>query len=132
MLVTLVLPRFAGLMAAAVVRVAAVHAAEGSFLRVGAKLLDVSVDLSAAAPHDCPAESYYRLAAREPLWLRRWCIGAGDVVVPEAGLALLGTGADTPLLGTPVRAARVTLAGIVREPDWWDEAASTTGGGAPA
>ena len=41
------------------------YGAEGSALKLGSKLLDISVDLSRAFSQNCPPVSYYRLVLRE-------------------------------------------------------------------
>ena len=52
MLIVLTLPRINEHMTVAEIQT--IHAAEGQFLDLGAKLLDLSIDLSSVAPHDCP------------------------------------------------------------------------------
>lgn len=121
MLLTLSLPRINEYMTTAVVE--AIYATEGTALTPGAKLLDVSVDLSKSIPHDCPPISHFRLALRERVWLRRLAIAKGDEIEVGAVLGLFSTDADEPLDGEPARALRVTVAGIVFRPDWWSDAA---------
>jgi hypothetical protein len=98
-----------------------IYANEGVSLNVGAKLLDLRVDLSAAAPHDCPPVSYYRVALRDRVWLRRLTVAPGDDVEVGATMAQFSTESDEPLDGEPARAIRVTIAGILAESDWWSE-----------
>ena len=82
-------------------------------LKPGAPLFDVRVDLSAVALQDCPPVSYYRLALREAVWLRR------ILVVPDARpavgtvLALFSTTADEDLDQPAARAVRHMIAGIL-------------------
>lgn len=122
MLLTLTLPRIGEQMTSGVIKT--VHAAEGAALSVGGKLFDVIVDLSAIAPHDCPPISLYRIALREALWLRRLAVAARDEVPVGTPLALLTTTPDEPLDDPlprpPARSPRVTIAGIVYEPEWWE------------
>ena len=90
-----------------------IYAATGALLPTGTKLLDLKVDLSDTLAQDCPPVSYYRLVLREPAWLRRWIVKAGDE--PNVGdvLAILSTAADEAVEAQPHRAVRVMTAGIV-------------------
>jgi hypothetical protein len=117
LLLTLTLPRLNDLMTAAVVE--AIHAAPGTVLATGAKLMDVSVDLSAVAAHDCPPISYFRIVLREPATLRRLEVGVGDVVPASALVAQFSTQPDESLDGAPARQVRVTVAGILSAADDW-------------
>lgn len=117
MLLALTLPRINPLMTVAVIQ--KVYATEGELLTVGAKLMDLRVDLSSVAPHDCPPISYYRIAMRDRAWLRRLDVSAGGNVGVGASLACFTTEADEPLEGAPGRAARITLAGILDQTNWW-------------
>jgi hypothetical protein len=97
----------------------AVHAKEGEPLPSGGKFLDVSVDLTSYAEHDCPAISYFRIVVRERAWVRRLSIAAGDEVAPGTPIAHLSTEPAEVLDGSPVRAARFSVAGILFQPEWW-------------
>jgi hypothetical protein len=99
--------------------VKAVHVQEGAPLPLGGKFLDVSVDLSSFAEHDCPAISYFRIAVRERAWVRRLSVAKGDEPEPGATLAHLTTDPDEALDGAPSRAARVSVAGILYQAEWW-------------
>jgi hypothetical protein len=99
--------------------VKAVHVQEGVALPLGGKFLDVSVDLSSFAEHDCPAISYFRIAVRERAWVRRLTVAKGDDLKPGAALAHLSTEPDEALDGAPVRPARVSVAGILSQAEWW-------------
>ena len=114
---TLTLPRINELMTSAVVL--AIHAAAGSALTPGAKLLDLSVDLSAAAAHDCPPISLYRIVLRDRAWLRRVAVARGDDVAVGALLAYFSTEPDEALDGKPARPVRVMIAGILAQEDGW-------------
>ena len=122
MLLTLTLPRINEYMTTAVIET--VYAADGTALRPGAKLFDLSVDLSKSIPHDCPPISYFRLALREAVWLRRLVVAKGDELDVGAPLAQFSTAPDEPLEGDSARAPRVTIAGIIFRPDWWSDDAS--------
>jgi pyruvate/2-oxoglutarate dehydrogenase complex dihydrolipoamide acyltransferase (E2) component len=119
LLVTLVLPQVSPSMTGA--NVTAIHAQEGEMLAPGARLVDISVDFSGGVAHDCPPVSGYRVALRERLWLRRLLIADGETVAAGATLAVFTAEPDSPLDEPAARAARVTLAGMVSQPDWWDE-----------
>jgi hypothetical protein len=120
-LLTLALPPINQLMTVAVIR--KIYGKEGDFLTIGAKLMDIAVDLSSVAPHDCPPISFYRIALRERAWLRRLDVAPGGEAVVGASLACFSTEAEEPLTGTPGRAARITLAGILDQTPWWSGAA---------
>jgi hypothetical protein len=113
----LTLPTINPLMTTAVIK--AVHAKEGASLAAGGKFLDVSVDLSSYAEHDCPAISYFRIAVRERAWVRRLTVCPGDEIKPGTMLAHLSTDPAEDLDAAPSRAARVSVAGILFQPEWW-------------
>jgi hypothetical protein len=119
LLLTLTLPRIHDHMSTAVVR--KIHAGEGARLGVGAPLLDVDIDLSAVAEHDCPPVSCYRIAPRESAWLRRLEVTAQADIAPGTTIALLSTEADEALDG-PRRALRVSVAAIMPQSHWLDDA----------
>lgn len=116
MLLTLTLPQINPYMTNAIIDV--VHADEGAMIPLGGKLIDLTIDLSAAAPHDCPPVSHYRLVARDRVWLRKLYVGAGSE--PETGtmLALFSTEQDEPIEAVPARQIRVSTAGIIRQSAW--------------
>jgi hypothetical protein len=95
----------------------------GAAVPIGGRLLDLTVDLSAAATHDCPPISHYRLVSRDRVWLRRLDVSAG--AEPEVGacLGLFSTEPDEPLTGPPARLLRYVVAGIIPQSSW-DEALS--------
>jgi hypothetical protein len=116
LLLNLLAPRINDYMTTAVVD--AVHAREGEALASGAKVMDLLVDLSAVAAHDCPPVSLYRLVLRDRAWLRRLDVAVGDEVGVGAPLALFATEPDEALAAPPARAARVAIAGIIRQSAW--------------
>jgi pyruvate/2-oxoglutarate dehydrogenase complex dihydrolipoamide acyltransferase (E2) component len=120
-LLTLTLPRIGEYMTTAVIKT--VYAAEGDALAPGAKLLDLSVDLSAVAPHDCPPIMLYRLALRDRAWLRRLAVAAEDEIEVGTVLARFSTEPDEPIEGEPARAVRIAIAGIVGQTGWWEGSA---------
>jgi hypothetical protein len=93
-----------------------IYAEAGAHIPLGSKLFDLTVDLSAAAPHDCPPIGHYRLVVRDLLWLRRLDVAPGDEPIVGASLALFSTEPDEPLDGTPVRQTRLAIVGIVSRP----------------
>jgi hypothetical protein len=96
-----------------------VFAFEGQFLTPGMKVLDLRIDLSMVAAHDCPPVSFYRITLRDRAWVRRFNIAEGDL--PEAGteIALFSTTEDEPINGIPGRSVRFATVGIVL-PSWGD------------
>ena len=119
MLLNLTLPRINEHMTTAVVKT--IDPAVNTELPLGAKLMDLSVDLSAVLPHDCPPISLYRLALRDRVWLRKLAVGVGDDVAVGAVLAQFSTEPDEPIDGDPARAVRVIVAGIIDPGSWWQE-----------
>ena len=116
MLLNLLAPRINEYMTTA--QAHAIHAREGEDLAPGAKLMDLLVDLSATADHDCPPVSLYRLVLRDKARLRRLDVGVGDEVGVGAALGAFLTDPQEPLDGPPARAARVTIAGIILQSGW--------------
>jgi hypothetical protein len=98
----------------------AVYATEGSPLGPGGKLVDLCVDLSSVAQHDCPAISYFRIAVRDRAYVRILSVARGDEIAIGAPIAQLSTEPGEPLEGVPARAARVAIAGILYQPEWWN------------
>jgi hypothetical protein len=87
------------------------YGAEGSALKLGSKLLDISVDLSRAFSQNCPPVSYYRLVLRETLWLRSLAAPGTRCTAGER-IALFSNTPDEPIDGPVAREARVLVAGI--------------------
>jgi hypothetical protein len=111
LLLNLTLPRINVDMTCAIVD--AIHVEVGTALAVGGMLLDLTIDLSAAAPHDCPPVSHFRLIVRDRVWLRRLNVAAGDQPPVGSPIALFSTEPDEPLDGAPTRQVRVAIAGII-------------------
>lgn len=114
MLLTLTLPRIHERMTTA--RVDAVHLAAGAPVAFGAKLVDVTVDLSAAAEQDCPPISHYRIVLLDRGWLRELAVAPGDEIAVGAPIATITTQPDESLDAAPARAARTSIAGILMTP----------------
>ena len=98
--------------------VEAAYAEAGQAVAIGAKLFDLTVDLSAAAPHDCPPITHYRVVSRERAWMRSLCVKPHDEPAVGAPLALLTTEPDEALEGAPARPARVAIAAIMHQSIW--------------
>ena len=116
LLLNLNVPRINDYMTSA--RIETVHASVGDRLLPGAKLFDMTVDLSLAAPHDCPPISHYRMIMREGAYLRRLDIEPGEEPLVDALLALFSTDAAEPLDAAPGRPARVAIATIMYQSIW--------------
>ena len=114
LILNLTLPQINPLMTTAVID--RIYAEVGAQISLGSKLFDLTVDLSAAAPHDCPPIGHYRLLIRDLLWLRRLDVAPGDEPNVGASLALFSTEPDEPLDGTPVRQTRLAIVGIIPQP----------------
>jgi hypothetical protein len=116
LLLHLIVPRINDYMTEAIVEW--VYPEQGRLLEVGAKLFDITVDLSAAAAHDCPPISHYRLVLRERVWLRRLTAARRDVVAAGAPLAIFTSEPDEPVDADPARPVRVAIAAIIHQPSW--------------
>jgi len=100
-----------------------VHMASGASLPVGAKLLDIKVDLSGAQAHDCPPITYFRLVSRDRVWLRDLKITVGQSCEVGTLMALFSTTPDEPLEQPIEREVRTSVAAII-PPMGWDLAAT--------
>jgi hypothetical protein len=96
-----------------------VHATAGSVLKPGAKLLDLSVDLSAAFAQECPPISFFRVILREPAVLRQIGVAPGQHCELGEVLALFSSTGDDPIEGAADRAVRLATAGIMHHSDMW-------------
>jgi hypothetical protein len=119
LLLSLKLPQVSPYMAGATIDL--VHAAPGAALQAGARLLDLKVDLSATAAHDCPPVSFYRLMIREAAWLRTLLISPGADCATGDLLAVFSTEPLEPLDAPPERELRISVASIMPR-FTWDEA----------
>lgn len=117
MLLTLTIPRINDQMEAAVID--RLHMETGAALPIGAKLLDLKVDLSGAQAHDCPPVTYYRLVLRDRAWLRSLKVSAGDTCPVGTVMALFTTTEDEPLDQSEGRELRTSIAAII-PPMGWD------------
>jgi hypothetical protein len=117
-LITFTLPRIHAMMAAATIE--AIYARPGDALAVGAKLCDLTVDLSAVAAQDCPPISHFRIVLRERLWVREVGVAPATEVAVGATLVRFTTAPDEPLAGPAAREARVSIAGILAQTEAWE------------
>lgn len=99
-------------------RIDEVHIAAGQSLAPGARLFDFTVGLDAAAAQDCPPVTHYRMTLREKAWVGRVDAMAGQDVGVGDVLALLAADPGDPLDPEGARNARVSVAAIIRAPDW--------------
>jgi hypothetical protein len=118
LLLNLLLPQINPHMVTAIID--QIHAKAGERIALGGKLMDVTIDLSAAAPHDCPPVGHYRLVVRDRVWLRRLDVASGDEPLVGHSLALFSTEPDEPLDGEPTRQVRLAIAGVMPQFDWGD------------
>lgn len=111
MLLAIELPQLHELMSTAVV--SKVHAVPGAELAPGAPLLDLRVDLSHEAAHDCAPVSYFRLVVRDRGVLRTLAVDVGSELAAGQRIGVLTTTADETSEAEPARAARLTTVGVV-------------------
>jgi len=116
MLLKLVLPPLQG--GAEWVRIDTVDAAVGAPLRPGSRLIEFTVGLDAAAVHDCPPITTYRMTLSETAWLREVRVAPETNVAAGDVLALFSTTPDEAIDGEPERAARVAIAAILKPMAW--------------
>lgn len=90
-----------------------VYAEAGDALKMGSKLVDLSIDLSSAFAQECPPVSYYRIVAREAAFLRKIEVRPGSLAGVDTLIALFSTSCDEPLDEAPARGLRTTVAGIM-------------------
>lgn len=95
------------------------YAKTGSLLKVGDKLLDISVDLSTDFSQYCPPISYFRVVIREKVWLRSFMVAPGDNCDVGQLLGVFSAEQDDPENGVSSRPVRITTAGISFHPGMW-------------
>ena len=96
-----------------------VYTAAGESLKLGSKLMDISVDLSSAFAQECPPISFYRIVLREPAFLRRFEAVPGQFITLDDQVALFSSTPDEPLDAAPARSLRFTIAGIIHHEAMW-------------
>lgn len=95
------------------------YVSPNSPVKMGDKLFDLQVDLSAGFSQYCPPISYFRVVARENGFLRQLFVKPGDSVDVGGLLAVFSETADEAATGQPARALRVTTAGIAWHSAMW-------------
>ncbi len=88
-------------------------------VKLGDKLFDLRVDLSAGFSQYCPPISYFRVVAREKGILRQLLVKPGDNVNVGDLLAVFSETGEEDTAAQPARALRVTTAGIAHHPAMW-------------
>lgn len=118
MLVSLTLPEGLPGFATGVVRT--VHVGPGSVIVPGTALVEFTLDLSGGRTFDCPPEAHYCLTAAEPGVIATIAVVAGQAISADVVFGMLDV-AGSAVADVPARAARVTVASMLLERDWWDE-----------
>ncbi len=95
------------------------YAKPGDALKLGSKLVDLSIDLSSAFAQECPPISFYRVVMREAAWLRKFDIALGQFFRPDEVMAVFSTAPDEDIDQAAARIVRTTVAGIVHHEDMW-------------
>ena len=111
------LPTIVTHMSSAVVE--CIHAEVGESLKMGHKLIDLSVDLSSAFAQECPPVSFFRIVLRESVWLRRLDVRPGHPCQIDELLAIFSTEQMEAIDQAPQRPVRTTIAGIVHHQGMW-------------
>jgi hypothetical protein len=92
----------------------------GSELKTGARMLDVSVDLSSAFAQECPPISFFRFIARENVILRELLVAPGQRCKTGELLAVFGTTANEAIdQAAAPRGLRYATAGIIHHDKMW-------------
>jgi len=103
----------------AAMRVETLYPLPGARLLVGAKLADISMDLSGAFAQNCPPISFHRIVLREPCFLRAWLAQPGQVCAQGASIAIFSDAEDEPADTAIARPVRIMTAGITYHPGMW-------------
>ncbi len=96
-----------------------VYAEPGTALKVGDRICDLSVDLSSGFSQYCPPISYFRVVAREKVWLQKMVVAPGDSCDVGQLMAFFSAEQDDPGEGVPARPLRITTAGIAHHAGMW-------------
>src|ERR1700693_4089162 len=73
------------------------HAKPGDAVKMGSKLMDLSVDLSSAFAQECPPISFFRVVIREAGWLRKLDLTPGQFCQWDEVVAVFSTEPDEDL-----------------------------------
>jgi hypothetical protein len=111
------LPRIVPQMIGATVE--CVHAKRGDALKMGSKLVDLSVDLTSAFAQECPPISFFRVVLRESAWLRKFDVELGRFSQLDEVIAVFSTDQDEDINQSAARQIRATVAGIAHHESMW-------------
>jgi hypothetical protein len=95
------------------------HAKPGDAVKMGSKLVDLSIDLSSAFAQECPPISFFRVVLREAAWLRKFDVAPGRFCQLDEVIAVFSTDPDEDMSQPAGRAIRTTVAGIVHHEAMW-------------
>jgi pyruvate/2-oxoglutarate dehydrogenase complex dihydrolipoamide acyltransferase (E2) component len=101
-----------------------VHAKPGDAVKMGSKLIDLSVDLSSAFAQECPPISFFRVVLREAAWLRKFDVQPGQSIALNEVIAVFGSEPDEDISQPAARVIRTTVAGIVHHDAMWTGSAT--------
>ena len=96
-----------------------VYAKPGDAVKMGSKLVDLSIDLSSAFAQECPPISFFRVVMREAAWLRKLDLVPGQFCNLEEVMAIFTTDPAEDFSQPAVRPIRTTAAGIVHHESMW-------------
>jgi hypothetical protein len=96
-----------------------IYVKSGTALKAGDKICDLSVDLSSGFSQYCPPISYFRVVAREKVWLQKMLVAQGDSCDVEQLMAVFSAEQDDPGEDVSARPLRITTAGIAHHAGMW-------------
>ncbi len=96
-----------------------VHAKPGDAVKMGSKLVDLSIYLSRTFAQECPPISFFRVVLREVAWLRKFDVAPGQFCRLDEVMALLSTDPNEDISPPAARSIRTTVAGIVHHETMW-------------
>lgn len=114
MAVTIRMPRFMPEFVSGTVRV--VHAGAGMPVAYGTPLADIAVDFGGGQAFDCPPITYYRIMMGEGGRLAEHVFEVGREIAADAVVGTLEAEEDDV-----ARDARLVVAAVLLETDWWDD-----------
>jgi hypothetical protein len=96
-----------------------VHAKPGDMIKMGSKLVDLSVDLTSAFAQECPPISFFRVVVREAAWIARLDVVPGQFCELDQVVATFSTEQKEDIFRPVTRAIRTTVAGIAHHEGMW-------------
>jgi hypothetical protein len=111
------LPRIVPQMGGATIE--CLHARPGDALKMGSKLVDLSIDLSSAFAQECPPISFFRVVLREAAWLRKFDVEPGRFSQLDEVIAVFSTDQNEDISQSAPRQIRTTIAGIAYHESMW-------------